>query len=229
MAPGYEKALGTVRSALSQTPLVGRPVYAALHGLKRGLKDFLQPQVLFEDLGLKYVGPIDGHDVAAMEAALKRAKEYGGPVIVHAVTVKGFGYQPAVDDEADCLHSVGIIDPVTGKPVADRAPRASPRCCPRRWSAIGGERPDVVALTAAMLQPVGLHAFSEAYPDRIFDVGIAEQHAVTSRRRPGDRRHAPGRLPLRHVPQPGLRPGAHGRRAARPARHLRARPRRHHR
>ncbi|HWG94408.1 MAG TPA: 1-deoxy-D-xylulose-5-phosphate synthase, partial [Mycobacteriales bacterium] len=178
-SPTYERALEVIKGTLSQTPLVGPPLYEALHGLKRGLKDFLQPQVLFEDLGLKYVGPVDGHDVAAMEAALRRAKDFGGPVIVHAVTVKGYGYQPAVDDEADCLHSVGVIDPVTGKPLSAGS---------TGWTSvfsdeivqIGAERPDVVALTAAMLQPVGLHAFSQRFPERVFDVGIAEQHAVTS-------------------------------------------------
>jgi 1-deoxy-D-xylulose-5-phosphate synthase len=179
MAPGYERALGTVRNTVPRTPLIGRHLYTALHGLKRGIKDFLQPQVLFEDLGLKYVGPIDGHDTAAMEAALRKAKEFGGPVIVHAVTVKGYGYQPAVDDEADCLHSVGVIDPVTGKAVSSSSPG-----CTSVFSdeivKIGAERPDIVGITAAMLQPVGLHAFSEAFPDRVFDVGIAEQHAVTS-------------------------------------------------
>jgi 1-deoxy-D-xylulose-5-phosphate synthase len=129
---------------------------------------------------MKYLGPVDGHDTAAMEAALRRAKAFGGPVIVHAVTVKGYGYQPAVDDEADRLHSVApVTDPVTGKPITPSA---------RGWTgvlgdemlAIGGDRPDVVAITAAMLQPVGLLAFSQAFPDRTFDVGIAEQHAVTS-------------------------------------------------
>ena len=179
MAPQYEQALDVVRGVLNKTPLVGAPLYEALHGLKRGLKDFLQPQVLFEDLGLKYVGPIDGHDAAAMEAALRRAKEFGGPVIVHAVTVKGFGYQPAIDDEADCLHSVGVIDPLTGKAMTAAA-QSWTNVLSEEMVAIGGERPDVVALTAAMLQPVGLYAFSQAYPDRIFDVGIAEQHAVTS-------------------------------------------------
>jgi 1-deoxy-D-xylulose-5-phosphate synthase len=179
MTKGYEKVLQTVRSTLTRTPVVGPPFFEALHGLKRGIKDFLQPQVLFEDLGLKYVGPIDGHDVAAMEAALRRAKEFGGPVIVHAVTVKGFGYQPAVDDEADCLHSVGIIDPVTGRPMGTKA-LGFTSVLSDEMVAIGAERPDVVAITAAMLQPVGLHAFAEAYPTRTFDVGIAEQHAVTS-------------------------------------------------
>ena len=177
---GYERTLDTVKAALARTPVVGGPVYTALHGLKRGIKDFLQPQVLFEDLGLKYVGPIDGHDTALMESALRRAKAFGGPVIVHAVTVKGYGYQPAVDDEADCLHSVApVTDPVTGKPVNASA-RGWTGVLSEEMVAIGAERPDVVAITAAMLQPVGLLAFSQAYPDRTFDVGIAEQHAVTS-------------------------------------------------
>ena len=177
---GYERTLDTVKAALARTPVVGGPVYTALHGLKRGIKDFLQPPVLFEDLGLKYVGPIDGHDTALMESALRRAKAFGGPVIVHAVTVKGYGYQPAVDDEADCLHSVApVTDPVTGKPVNASA-RGWTGVLAEEMVAIGAERPDVVAITAAMLQPVGLLAFSQAYPDRTFDVGIAEQHAVTS-------------------------------------------------
>ena len=177
---GYERTLDTVKTALAKTPVVGRPVYTALHGLKRGIKDFLQPQVLFEDLGLKYVGPVDGHDVQAMETALRRAKAFGGPVIVHAVTVKGFGYQPAVDDEADCLHSVApVTDPVTGKAINPSA-RGWTGVLAEEMVAIGNERADVVAITAAMLQPVGLLAFSEAHPERTFDVGIAEQHAVTS-------------------------------------------------
>jgi 1-deoxy-D-xylulose-5-phosphate synthase len=179
MTPQYEQALDVVRGVLTSTPLVGPPLYEALHGMKRGLKDFLQPQMLFEDLGLKYVGPIDGHDIAAMEAALRRAQAFGGPVIVHAVTTKGYGYQPAVDDEADCLHSVGVIDPVTGKPIASSA-KGWTSVFSDEMVAIGAERPDVVAITAAMLQPVGLHAFSCRFPERTFDVGIAEQHAVTS-------------------------------------------------
>ncbi|MDT7545195.1 MAG: 1-deoxy-D-xylulose-5-phosphate synthase, partial [Actinomycetota bacterium] len=179
MKPEYEQALDVVRGVLSKTPLVGPPLYEALHGIKRGLKDLIQPQVMFEDLGLKYVGPIDGHDEQAMEAALRRAKSFGGPVIVHAVTVKGYGYQPAIDDEADCLHSVGVIDPLTGKAMSAAA-QSWTNVLSEEMVAIGAERPDVVAITAAMLQPVGLHAFSKAYPDRTFDVGIAEQHAVTS-------------------------------------------------
>ncbi len=180
MTPQYEQALDVVKGVLTRTPLVGPPLFEALHGIKRGLKDFLQPQVLFEDLGLKYVGPIDGHDEAAMEAALRRAKEFGGPVILHAVTIKGYGYQPAVDDDADCLHSVApVTDPLTGKPLNVSAAGWT-SVFSEEMVAIGAERPDVVAITAAMLQPVGLHAFSCRWPERTFDVGIAEQHAVTS-------------------------------------------------
>jgi 1-deoxy-D-xylulose-5-phosphate synthase len=180
MTQSYERALDTVKTTLARTPVVGAPLYTALHGLKRGIKDFLQPQVLFEDLGMKYLGPVDGHDTAAVEAALRRAKAFGGPVIVHAVTVKGYGYQPAVDDEADRLHSVApVTDPVTGKPLTPSA-RGWTGVLGEEMLAVGADRPDVVAITAAMLQPVGLLAFSQAYPDRTFDVGIAEQHAVTS-------------------------------------------------
>jgi 1-deoxy-D-xylulose-5-phosphate synthase len=176
---GYEKALERVKTTLNRTPVVGPSAYTALHGLKRGIKDLLQPQVLFEDLGLKYYGPIDGHDEQAMENALRAARDFGGPVIVHAVTVKGFGYQPAVDDENDCLHSVGPnTDPLTGKGTAGATSWTN--VFAEEMVRVGEERPDVVALTAAMLQPVGLQKFSLAFPDRTFDVGIAEQHAVTS-------------------------------------------------
>src|SRR4051812_34197910 len=179
LAPGYEQALDVVKQTLSRTPLVGAPLYDALHGIKKGLKDIIQPQGLFEDLGLKYFGPIDGHDVGALETALSLARDFGGPVIVHAVTRKGYGYQPAEDDEADNLHGPGAFDPVTGQVLA---------LGDRKWThvlsdemvAIGRERPDVVAITAAMLEPVGLRAFASAFPERVFDVGIAEQHAVTS-------------------------------------------------
>ena len=179
MTQGYEQVLDTVKTTLAHTPLVGPPLYDVLHRLKDSLKDVLQPQVLFEDLGLKYVGPIDGHDVAAVENALRKARDFGGPVIVHCITRKGFGYQPAADDEADCLHAVSVIDPVTGQPLSSVAPSWT-NVFSDEIVKIGAERPDIVAITAAMLQPVGLHAFSEAYPDRIYDVGIAEQHAVTS-------------------------------------------------
>ena len=179
LAPGYEQVLDAIKSSLPKAPVVGAPLYDALHGMKKGLKDLLQPQVMFEDLGIKYVGPIDGHDVEATESALRHAREFGGPVIVHCMTRKGYGYAPAEDDEADCLHGVSVIDPTTGKPLKASSPTWT-HVFADEMVAIGAERPDVVAITAAMLRPVGLHPFACAYPDRVFDVGIAEQHAVTS-------------------------------------------------
>ncbi len=179
LSPSYEQLLDLVRTSLSRTPVVGAPLYEALHGMKKGLKDLIQPQVMFEDLGLKYVGPIDGHDVAAVERALRKARDFGRPVIVHCLTEKGRGYPPAVDDEADQFHSVSVIDPHTGQPV-NISPPTWTHVFASELVEVGHERPDVVAVTAAMLRPVGLHPFAEAFPDRVFDVGIAEQHAVTS-------------------------------------------------
>jgi 1-deoxy-D-xylulose-5-phosphate synthase len=154
-------------------------VYDALHGVKKGLKDIVAPQGMFEDLGLKYVGPVDGHDVEALEHALRRARAFGSPVLVHVLTQKGRGYEPALRDEADRFHAVGIIDAETGRPVGPAA---------ADWTSVfaeemlrlGGERPDLVGITAAMLIPTGLDRFAARYPDRVFDVGIAEQHATTS-------------------------------------------------
>lgn len=176
---GYERFLDWGKSVLGRTPIVGAPMYEALHGMKKGIKDFVAPQGMFEDLGLKYVGPVDGHNVEELEFALTRARDFGGPVIVHAITVKGRGYQPAETDEADRFHAVGIVDPETGLPLKQAA---------QSWTSVfsdefvnlAGHRTDLVAITAAMLGPTGLTEFAEQFPDRIFDVGIAEQHAVTS-------------------------------------------------
>ncbi|MDR7385273.1 1-deoxy-D-xylulose-5-phosphate synthase [Promicromonospora iranensis] len=176
---GYEAFLSWGTRALHRSGPPGRFAWRWLHGLKKGLKDVVAPQGLFEDLGIKYIGPVDGHDTEALERALGRAKAYGRPVIVHAITEKGRGYKPAEEDIADRFHAVGVIHPETGLPVA-----------PSRfgWTKIfadeivqiGRRRPDVVAITAAMLHPVGLAPFQEQFPERTFDVGIAEQHAVTS-------------------------------------------------
>jgi 1-deoxy-D-xylulose-5-phosphate synthase len=180
MTQRYENVLDSIKTRLPRAPVVGATLYEALHGIKKGLKDILQPQVMFEDLGLKYVGPIDGHDQAAVERALAHAREFGGPVIVHVLTRKGHGYPPAENNDEDRLHQVAAgTDPLTGAPMKAAA---------RTWShvfadeilRIGGRRQDVVAITAAMLHPAGLAPFADAYPDRVFDVGIAEQHAVTS-------------------------------------------------
>ena len=179
LSPSYEQVLDLVKGSLSRTPLVGAPLYDALHGMKKGIKDLLQPQAMFEDLGLKYVGPIDGHDIASLEQALRRARDFGAPVIVHCVTKKGHGYPPAEADEADNFHGVSIIDPHTGRPVGV-APPSWTQVFAEEMVAIGHERDDVVAITAAMLRPVGLHGFATRFPDRVYDVGIAEQHAVAS-------------------------------------------------
>ncbi|HZG05037.1 MAG TPA: 1-deoxy-D-xylulose-5-phosphate synthase [Streptomyces sp.] len=176
---GYERFLARGKEMLNRTPVVGKPLYETLHGAKKGLKDVIAPQGMFEDLGLKYVGPIDGHDIAALESALARAKRFNGPVIVHCLTEKGRGYQPAVQDEADRFHAVGVIHPDTGLPVAAAG---------LDWTSVfgeemvklGHERPDIVAITAAMLQPVGLQKFADTFPDRVYDVGIAEQHGAVS-------------------------------------------------
>ncbi|MEU7281503.1 1-deoxy-D-xylulose-5-phosphate synthase [Streptomyces sp. NPDC045431] len=176
---GYERFLARTKEILDRTPVVGKPLYETLHGAKKGLKDFIAPQGMFEDLGLKYVGPIDGHDIEALESALSRAKRFGGPVIVHCLTEKGRGYQPALADEADRFHAVGKIHPDTGLPISSSG---------ADWTGVfademvklGHEREDIVAITAAMLQPVGLDKFAKAFPDRVYDVGIAEQHAAVS-------------------------------------------------
>jgi 1-deoxy-D-xylulose-5-phosphate synthase len=176
--PRYEKVLELVKRRLNAVPGVGGAAYDVLHATKKGLKDALAPQGLFEDLGLKYVGPVDGHDRAAVEQALQQARKFGGPVIVHAITRKGFGYAAAEMHEADQFHSPGPFDVATGA----ETPKG------RIWTdtfademlAIGERRADVVAITAAMMHPVGLDRFQKRFPARTFDVGIAEQHAATS-------------------------------------------------
>ncbi|MET7454164.1 1-deoxy-D-xylulose-5-phosphate synthase [Streptomyces sp. NPDC005574] len=177
---GYEKVLAWGKDVLLRTPVVGHTVYESLHGAKKGFKDAFAPQGMFEDLGLKYVGPIDGHDVGAVESALRRAKRFHGPVLVHCLTEKGRGYEPALAHEEDHFHTVGVMDPLTCEPLV---PSAGPS-----WTSVFGEeivriaeeREDVVAITAAMLHPVGLGPFAARFPDRVWDVGIAEQHAAVS-------------------------------------------------
>ena len=180
----YEKILSWGKERLQEGGIPGRYAYSAMHGMKKGLKDMVttpSPQAgMFDELGIKYIGPVDGHDLEALQRALTLAKQYdAGPVIVHALTQKGHGYAPAYNDDADQFHAVGVIDPSTGK--------AKPTVG-TSWTEVFGKeiveiargRDDIVAITAAMLQPVGLKEFADEFPDRVFDVGIAEQHAVAS-------------------------------------------------
>ncbi len=176
---GYEKFLDWGKGVLEKTPVVGHPIYETLHGVKKGIKDIVAPQGMFEDLGLKYLGPINGHNIEELESTLERAKKFGAPVIVHVITEKGRGHAPAVNDEAEKFHAVGIVDPDTGTPLSKSS---------ASWTSVfsnalielGHERKDLVAITAAMLGPTGLDAFQKEFPDRTLDVGIAEQHATTA-------------------------------------------------
>jgi len=179
LQPAYEQLLEKGREVLRSVPLVGEFCYHFMHSVKAGVKDSLSPQLMFTDLGLKYVGPVDGHDEHAVEIALRSARGFGGPVIVHVVTRKGMGYAPAEADEAEQMHSTAPIDPATGQATKVAGPG---------WTATfsealigyGRKRRDIVAITAAMPGPTGLTAFGQEFPDRLFDVGIAEQHAMTS-------------------------------------------------
>jgi len=176
---GYEKFLDWGKQVLEKTPIVGNPIYETLHGMKKGIKDIVAPQGMFEDLGLKYLGPVDGHDIPALERALIQAKKFSGPVLVHAITEKGRGHAPALNDEAEKFHAVGVVDPETGEPLSNNGATWT-KVFSEALVEIGRERKDVVAITAAMLGPTGLDRFQAEFPERTFDVGIAEQHAVTS-------------------------------------------------
>ena len=176
----YEETLKVIKQRVRSAPVVGGPLYDLMHGFKTGVKDILAPQGLFSDLGLKYVGPIDGHDIGMLERAFESARNYGGPVIIHAMTIKGKGFRAAEEDEADRFHAVGTIDEETGEPLTANPKRTWTDAFRDEIVAIARDNPSVVGITAAMLHPTGLDAFARAYPDRVFDVGIAEQHAVTS-------------------------------------------------
>ena len=176
---GYEKFLDWGKGVLERTPVVGQPIYETLHGMKKGLKDIVAPQGMFEDLGLKYLGPVDGHDILALEKALTQAKKFAGPVLVHAITEKGRGHAPALQDEAEKFHAVGVVDPETGEPLS-KSGTTWTSVFSDAMVALGKNHREIVAVTAAMLGPTGLDKFQAEFPERTFDVGIAEQHATTS-------------------------------------------------
>lgn len=179
LQPAYDKVMESGKNTLGRMGWVGDRAFQLISSFKEGVKHSVLPHEMFSDLGLKYIGPVDGHDLHQVENALRYAKDYGGPVIVHTMTQKGKGFDPAEQDEADQMHSTGAIDPVTGTPISKSKPG---------WTNVfsnhlierAHEREDIVAITAAMAGPTGLANFAEVFPHRTFDVGIAEQHAVTS-------------------------------------------------
>ena len=176
----YRRLYRASKSFFFRFGLVGRLIYSAARGAGKGLLGSFAPKGLFPNLDIKYIGPIDGHDLEAMEQALAQAKKYAYPVIVHAITQKGKGYDPATLNEEDQFHAVGQIDPETGKSLESGAGQSWTSVFSEEIVKVADRRPDVVGITGAMLIPVGLDKFAAKYPSRVFDVGIAEQHAVTS-------------------------------------------------
>ena len=225
---GYERFLDWGKHTLARTPVVGGAMYETLHGVKKGIKDIVAPQGLFEDLGLKYLGPVDGHDEQAIETALRKARAFGGPVLVHVLTQKGRGYDPAITDEADQFHAVGVINPETGLPLeiagrswtdefSDEMVRIGARPPGRRRD---HRRDDDPGRAQGLLR-----ALPRAHLRRRHRRAARAHHGG----RPGVHRAAPRRRRLRDLPQPRVRPAAHGLRHAQGRRHGRARPLRHHR
>ncbi|RLK49447.1 1-deoxy-D-xylulose-5-phosphate synthase [Microbacterium telephonicum] len=178
---GYESLRRGSDSLFRRFGPAGRALYRGVRGGTHGfLSRFVNNEALYSNLDIKYLGPVDGHDLPTLIETLKIAKSYGRPVIVHAITEKGRGYEPARNDEADQFHAVGKIDPATGQPLSGADAVAWTDVFAEELARAGGEREDIVAITAAMLRPTGLQPFAQLYPDRVFDVGIAEQHAVAS-------------------------------------------------
>lgn len=179
MQPFYDRVMERGKESLKSMGWVGERTFEALHAFKEGVKSSVIPTEMFPELGMKYVGPVDGHDQETLENAFNYARDYRGPIIVHVVTEKGRGFAPAENDTAELMHSTGIIDPITGAPKSASKPG---------WTGVfseelvkaGQQRQDIVAITAAMAGPTGLAAFGDRFPERFFDVGIAEQHALTS-------------------------------------------------
>lgn len=179
MQRSYDEIMEHGKKTLKSMGWVGERTFEALQAFKEGVKSQVIPTEMFPELGMKYIGPVNGHDMDQVLNAMTYARNYEGPIIVHVVTEKGHGFAPAVNDVADQMHATGIIDPVTGIPVSKAAPD---------WTSVfaqevilaAEQREDIVAITAAMAGPTGLAAFADRFPERFFDVGIAEQHAVTS-------------------------------------------------
>ncbi|MDO4686806.1 MAG: 1-deoxy-D-xylulose-5-phosphate synthase [Corynebacterium sp.] len=179
MQPFYDKVMEQGKSTLNSMGWVGKRTFEVMHALKEGVKYTVIPTELFPELGIKSVGPVDGHNVKQLENAFRYARDYEGPIIVHVVTEKGRGYAPAENNEDDLMHSTGVINPETGLPIEISGPGWTD-IFSEELVAAGERRNDIVAITAAMAGPTGVAPFGERFPDRMFDVGIAEQHAVAS-------------------------------------------------
>ncbi len=178
--PGVSSARRRIEGAVRELPGVGNLAYSSLQGVYSAIREVIEPPAFFETLGVRYVGPLDGHDIAGLEQALRQAATHDGPIVVHVHTQKGRGYGPAEDDEEKCLHDAGSFDPVTGPSASSRAIKGYTLAFSEAITEIAARRDEVVAITAAMPGPTGLLPFEQRWPDRFFDVGIAEQAAVTS-------------------------------------------------
>ncbi|WP_302489028.1 1-deoxy-D-xylulose-5-phosphate synthase [uncultured Mitsuokella sp.] len=179
MAPQYARAKRDMGNLLMSIPHIGGKVYKTASHLKDGVRSALVPGSIFEEMGFHYVGPIDGHNIGLLEEVLQRAKEMEGPILIHIHTIKGKGYIPA-EKAPEKFHGVGCFDPSTGKsaPKANKAPSYT-SVFSQALIELAKDRPDILAITAAMPSGTGLKAFGKAYPKRFFDVGIAEEHAMT--------------------------------------------------
>src|ERR1700722_6518611 len=178
--PGLRSVRSRFEDALRDLPRVGGFAYRSLQGVYSAAREVIEPPAFFETLGVRYVGPIDGHDIPGMEVALRQAAESDGPIVVHVLTQKGRGYGPAETDDEKCLHDAPIFDPAVGPSKESWAPKGYTQAFNEAMLSVGERRPSVVAITAAMAGPTGLLPFANRWPDRMFDVGIAEQTAVTS-------------------------------------------------
>lgn len=184
--PTYLHTRDRLRNLLREIPGVGELAYSGVHGVTSGLREMVAPHTFFEALGVRYAGPIDGHDISLMEQAFAHAAEWDGPIVVHVLTQKGRGYAPAEEDEEQCLHDVKARRASTQAPVKSLTPDPAivastyTEAFTRALIRAAEQRPELVALTAAMPGPTGLLPFQQRFPDRFFDVGIAEQHEMTS-------------------------------------------------
>ncbi len=177
--PVYVRRQRRLESFLRDLPVVGPQAEKSVEAFKAAVREFLQPPSFFEALGVRYVGPIDGHDIAELEHTLRNAVELSaeGPILVHVLTQKGRGYPPAEDDDEKHLHDAPVFDPAVGPPKA--VPTGYTQAFAEAIIKEAEADPKLVAITAAMAGPTGLIPFQARFPDRFFDVGIAEQHAVT--------------------------------------------------